>query len=72
MWICWGSVCGECDRNHQTAEAAQAHCAAHDRAVKRGHGQNAYSDRHPHLSDCAACTPGSNYVCRCPTVEVAS
>lgn len=39
------NVTGECGHRHRTPEAAEACIARHDAAIKRGHGQNAYSDR---------------------------
>lgn len=44
-WTCEGSVRGECGKRHRTEDAAVAHCREDDRAVKRGHGSSAYSDR---------------------------
>lgn len=38
-------VTGDCPHQHKTAAAAQACIDRHNRAIKRGHGQNAYSDR---------------------------
>jgi len=39
------NVTGECPHLHRTPEAAEACIDRHDRAIKRGHGRNAYSDR---------------------------
>jgi len=39
------NVTGDCDHDHRTPEAAQACIEATDRAIKRGHGPNAYCDR---------------------------
>jgi hypothetical protein len=39
------NVTGECPHRHRTPEAAQRCVARADRAIKRGHGTNAYSDR---------------------------
>ncbi len=47
FWVAEGAVRGSCGHKHRTAEAAAKCAAADDRAVKRGHGGNAYSDRRP-------------------------
>lgn len=39
------NVTGECSHEHRTAEAAQRCIDAFDRAVKHGHGPDAYADR---------------------------
>jgi hypothetical protein len=39
------NVTGECSHKHRSADAAAKCIAAHDAAIKRGHGRNAYSDR---------------------------
>jgi len=46
-WTCEGSVRGECGKRHRSEDAAAAHCREDGRAVKRGHGSSAYSDRRP-------------------------
>jgi len=48
-FTCAGSVRGECGKRHRTYEAAERCCVKDDRAVRRGHGPNAYSDRRPVL-----------------------
>lgn len=40
-----GNVTGDCPHLHRTPQAAQACIEATDRAIKRGHGPNAYCDR---------------------------
>ena len=39
------NVTGDCAHKHRTATAARQCIARHDAAIKRGHGNNAYSDR---------------------------
>lgn len=39
------NVTGECPHHHRTPDAAQKCIDALDRAIKRGHGRNAYADR---------------------------
>ncbi len=39
------NVTGDCPHHHRTAESAARCIAAHDTAIKRGHGPHAYSDR---------------------------
>lgn len=39
------NVTGECGHKHRTPEAAERCITALDRAIKRGHGPNAYCDR---------------------------
>lgn len=39
------NVTGDCSHQHRTIEAARGCIADHDRRIKRGHGQHAYSDR---------------------------
>jgi len=39
------NVTGECGHRHRTPEAAQRCIDKLDRAIKRGHGPNAYCDR---------------------------
>jgi hypothetical protein len=39
------NVTGNCPHEHRTPEAAQRCIDALDRAIKRGHGPNAYCDR---------------------------
>lgn len=46
-WTCRGSVRGACGVMHASEEAAQDHCDADMRAVRKGHGASAYSDRWP-------------------------
>ncbi len=46
-WTCHGSVRGTCGVMHVSEEAAQSHCDADMRAVRKGHGKSAYSDRYP-------------------------
>jgi len=40
-----GNVTGECPHRHRTPAAARACIESVDRAIKRGHGENAYCDR---------------------------
>jgi len=44
-WTCEGRVRGICGIRHRTEAAAVACCKTDNRAVKRGHGPRAYSDR---------------------------
>jgi hypothetical protein len=46
-----GSVRGSCGHAHRTLTAAQACADADQRAVRRGHGASAYSDRTVRRSD---------------------
>jgi len=39
------NVTGDCPHLHLTSEAAQRCISATDKAIKRGHGRNAYCDR---------------------------
>jgi hypothetical protein len=39
------NVTGDCGHWHRTASAADECNRRHDKAIKKGHGRNAYSDR---------------------------
>ena len=68
-WVCRGSVRGACGTRHRTLDAARRCCARDASAVKRYHGQGAYSDRyphpHPHLEGCGWTMLGHAGPCTC-------
>lgn len=45
------NVTGQCPHRHRTPEAAERCIERLDRAIKRGHGRNAYCDRIVMMAD---------------------